>query len=137
MGYWLRIIRQHDYDNEDEESNISLNEWLDHIASDPELEEPVGPQLNLPVILDPADIGSFSDAEPGECDWMGHPRSDADTIPSFRYEYGAIAAKYPDKHTIGKMIIIARALNAKVRGGDGEYYDDSFFTNGGYPATAP
>jgi len=33
------------------------------------------------------------------------------------------------------MINISMALNAKVRGDDFEYYDETYFTNGGYPIT--
>ena len=135
MGYLVHIVRQTDYDNLEEESNISLEEWIEYVKSDTELELTSGHQLNLPVLLEPEEIENPTDQSPGYCEWMGHPRSDADTIPWLDFEFGSIITKYPDKHTIGKMIKIANTLNAKVRGDDGEYYDGTFFINGGYPVS--
>ena len=125
MGYELHIIRQNDYDDENDTSNITLEEWTKYAEADGEL-----------TLKNGYDSG-FSGAvvwqeSPGFCEWIGHPMAAADTIPFFDYGLGIISAKYPDKHTIGKMIRIAQALNAKVRGDDGEYWDDTYFTNGGY-----
>ena len=133
MAYLVHIVRQNDYDNFDEQSNISLEEWLDYIKSDPELEATGGLRFDMPLLLDPTDVPYLENESPGSCEWIGHPRADADTIPWFDFQYGSIVTKYPDKHTIGKMIKIASSLKAKVRGDDQEYYDDTFFTNGGYP----
>lgn len=129
----MRIIRKSDYENPEEGSSISLDEWIAYVKSDAELELTSGSQVFLPILLDPEEIESPIDQGPGYCEWMGHPRSDADTIPWFDFEFGSIMTKNPDKHTVGKMIQIAIALNARVRGEEDEYYDESFFTNGGYP----
>jgi len=134
MAYLVYIVRQNDYNNIEEESNISLKEWVDYINSDPELELTGGLQLDMPILLDVTDIPYPLEERTGYCEWMGHPRADADTIPWFDFQYNNIVTEYPDKHTIGKMIKIAAALNARVRGDDGEYYDETFFVNGGYPA---
>ena len=126
MGYELHIIRQNDYDNADERSNISLDEWIKYVEIDDELNLTGGYNLALP-----GDLGGWQDS-PGFCEWVGHPTASADTIPWFDYGSGSISTKYPDKYTIAKMIRIAQSLNAKVIGDDGEYWDETYFTNGGY-----
>jgi hypothetical protein len=133
VAYLVHIVRQKDYNDLQAKSNISLEEWMDYIKSDPELELTGGLILTLPVLLDSTDISYPEEERAGYCEWIGHPRADADTIPWFDFQYNSIIAKYPDNHTIGKMIKIASALNGKVRGDDGEYYDETFFSNGGYP----
>lgn len=127
MGYELHIVRQTDYDNDEEESNITLDEWLTYAANDEELELTNGFSTNFPII-EPV----WQDA-PGFCYWQGHSRADADYIPWFDYGYGSISTKNPDKETIEKMINISLVLNAKVRGDHEEFYDATFFTNGGHP----
>jgi hypothetical protein len=129
MGYELHIVRQNDYVDGEEESNISLEEWLNYVATDNELELTNGYGLSIPGTEVPWQ------ERPGFCYWNGHPKSDAGTAPWFDYGYGAISTKYPDEPTIKKMINISIALGAKVRGDDFEYYDESYFTNGGYPIT--
>lgn len=133
MAYLVYIVRQNDYNNPEEESNISFKEWMGYINTDPELEPAEGLQLNMPILLKATDIPFSSEERLGYCEWMGHPRADTDTIPWFEFQYSSIVTEYPDKHTIGKMIKIAAVLNARVRGDDGEYYDETFFTNGGCP----
>jgi hypothetical protein len=123
MGYELHIIRQNDYYDENERSNITLNEWLKYVESDKELNLTNGFNLGL-------DFGWQE--SPGFCEWIDYPKADTDTIPWFIYTEGIVSTKYPDKHTIGKMVKIAGVLNAKVIGDDGEYWDETYFTNGGY-----
>jgi hypothetical protein len=48
MGYELHIIRQTDYKNEENESNISLEEWKNYVATDKELNLINGYRLNYP-----------------------------------------------------------------------------------------
>jgi hypothetical protein len=127
MGYELHIVRQTDYDDENEESNITLTEWINYVQSDNELTLTNGYSFKFPG---QPDVGWHESI--GFCNWVGHPIENADTVPRFNYNRGVISAKYPDKHTIGKMIKIAQSLNAKVRGDDGEYWDETYFTNGGY-----
>ena len=117
MGYELHIVRQNNWDDEEEESNISLEEWLQYIATDKELELTNGYE----------DILKNWQDSLGFCEWTEHPQSDVGTVPWFSFDYGSITGKYPDDYTIMKMIQIAAALNAKVQGDDGEYYDNSYF----------
>ena len=48
MGYELHILRRNDWDNYEEESNISLEEWLAYVQSDSELELANGYQIRIP-----------------------------------------------------------------------------------------
>ncbi|MBS1509462.1 MAG: hypothetical protein JST86_01380 [Bacteroidetes bacterium] len=125
MGYELHIIRQNDYDNENERSNITLDEWIKYIQSDSELNLTNGFHINFPGKPEVSWRESL-----GFCEWVAHPGPAP--FPWFDFGLGSISAKYPDRHTIGKMIKIAQVLNAKVIGDDGEYWDETYFTNGGY-----
>lgn len=127
MGYELNIVRQTDYQDGEEESNISLDEWLNYVSTDKELELTNGFETKIPG------IAKTWQESPGFCNWVGHPKSDTDIIPWFDYGFGCITAKNPDCETIEKMIRISIALNAKDRGDDFEYYDETYFTNGGHP----
>ncbi len=128
MGYDLTIVRQNDWSDFEEDSNITLEEWLQYVESDPELQLTNGYDSEVPGILP----GEWQN-RPGFCDWVGHPKADAAIVPWFDYYLGSINTKNPDDNTIRKMIMIAKKLNGKVRGDDGEFYDESYFTNGGYP----
>jgi hypothetical protein len=129
MGYELHIVRQDNYQDEEEESKISLDEWLSYVASDKELELTNGFEMKIPGFKT-----SWTESK-GFCNWLGHSQFDKENMPWFDYSCGCISAKYPDNETIKKMINISSALNAKVRGDDFEYYDETYFTNGGKPLT--
>ena len=68
MGYELYIVRQVDYDDEEEESNISLQEWLDYVSTDKELLLTNGYSLDIPG-MEPNWQNS-----PGFCEWQVHKR---------------------------------------------------------------
>ncbi len=127
MGYELHIVRQNDYQDEEEESNISLEEWLAYVETDKELELTNCYKLNIPG------IETTWQNVPGFCYWITYETSDPEAMPWFDFGSGCISAKYPDNDTIKKMITISLVLKAKVRGDDFEYYDETFFTNGGHP----
>jgi hypothetical protein len=120
MGYELHIARKSDWEA-DEDSNISLEEWLSYVDKDQELKLTNGFQMNIPNV-----DTSWKDS-PGFCQWTAHPNANNDTLPWFDYWRGSISTKYPDDFTIKKMVQIAQSLNAKVQGDDGEFYDESYF----------
>ena len=107
MGYDLQIVRGGDYfDNPAHQ--ITAEEWLSYIASDPELKLAGvnGPHF---VIWD----GPSEYPEP----WLD-------------WQFGTIYSKNPDAPIVAKMIQIAERLCAQVRGDDGEIYrspSDSYF----------
>ncbi|GAB2665112.1 hypothetical protein GCM10027036_18330 [Flavihumibacter cheonanensis] len=123
MGYNLHIVRRNDWDDFEEESNISLEEWLTYVRSDDELDLTNGYEVKIP-----GTENSFQNV-PGFCNWTGHTTKATDNIPWFDYGNGMISTKYPDDETIKKMIAIAEKLNAKVQGDDDEFYDINYFLN--------
>lgn len=123
MGYEIHIVRRNDYDNYEEESNITLNEWLQYVDGDNELELAKGYQVKIPGVQN-----TFQNA-PVFCNWTGHSLKKGDDQPWFDYGFGSISTKYPDDETISKMINIANKLNGRVEGDDGEIYDESYLQN--------
>ena len=128
MGYDLHIVRQNNWSDYEEDSNITLEEWLHYVESDSELQLTNGYDSEVPGILP----GQWQN-RPGFCDWIGHPKADAAIVPWFEYYRGSISTKNPDDNTIRKMITISKAFNGRLRGDNGEFYDESYFTNGGRP----
>ncbi len=121
MGYDLHITRREHWADTDV-PDISLDEWLSYIKTDSELE-----LRNESEIIS----GSENNFEnrPGFCEWNSHPTErDPTSRPWFAYWKGSIETKNPDAPTIRKMIQIATALNAKVQGDDGEFYNEEYFT---------
>ena len=96
MGYELHIVRRSDWDDYEEDSNISFEEWLAYVQSDNELDLTNGYLMNIPGIET-----SFYDV-PGFCEWTGHPTKVSDDKPWFDYRGGSISTKYPDDETIKK-----------------------------------
>ena len=117
MGYELHIFRRNNWEDDEEESNISLDEWLHYIENDKELELTNGFQ----------DVFKNWQDSPGLCNWIGHPKSRTGEEPWFIYWSGSISTKYPDDSTIKKMVEISVALSSKVQGDDGEFYDYTYF----------
>lgn len=123
MGYDLHIVRRNDWDDYEENSNISLEEWLAYVQSDNELELTNGYQIKIPGVEN-----SFQNV-PGFCNWTGHSTKVTDDKPWFGFGHGMISTKYPDDETIKKMMTIADRFNARVQGDDGEFYDETYFLN--------
>jgi len=123
MGYKIHIIRKNNWEDFEEESDITLADWLTHIPLDEEL-----------ILMD-GYKHVFGGKEhithsPGFCEWDGHPTLKEGNRPWFDYGYGSISTKNPDDHTIRKMLQIADALEARVQGDDGEFYDEDYFSTG-------
>lgn len=108
MGYELNIVRQSDWSDPDEKSNITYEEWIEYANHDNEL------------------VASTSDADYYE--WVNYPHIEENGLPWFAYssDSGFISTKNPDLWVIKKMIAIAEALNARVQGEEGEFYNEDF-----------
>lgn len=102
MGYDVHITRAEEW-SANEGREITADEWLEFIQSDPEL---------IPV------------PENGEyfVVWRG-----ATKYPEtwFSWSDGNITTKHPDSATLRKMLQMARAFEAKIQGDDGEVYDET------------
>jgi hypothetical protein len=121
MGYDLHIIRRKNYEDFEEESNISLEEWLAYIETDKSLELTNGYQVKIPGFAE-----SYQNV-PGFCNWKEHSANKGESAPWLDFGHGQISSKNSDDETIRKMIAIAKLLNGKVIGDDWEEYDESFF----------
>jgi hypothetical protein len=102
-----------------DDNPIPLAEWLDFLRRDSEMElqpcfetkSPSGEVIRIPT--------------QGLAVWTGHPdHSEKGAVSYFDWHQGEISVGNPDEPTISKMIAIAHALNARVEGDEGEYYDE-------------
>jgi hypothetical protein len=102
LGYDVHITRAENWaSNEGQE--ISPEEWLRLVQSDPEL-------IAMPQNGDYFVV------------WRGSTK-----YPEtwFDWSAGNITTKYPDRATFRKMLQMATALDAKVQGDEGEVYDEA------------
>ena len=78
MSYYLHITRNTNmsFEDEDEKNNISFEEWLNYLKSDPELNTPTD-----------------WEAREGYCEWTAYP---AEFKPTFDYSRGT---PYPQQKT--------------------------------------
>ena len=105
MGYEFHITRKEHWSDPDDHNIISFEEWFNYANNDPELE---------------IDVQNG----PGFFFWTAHPerKGEASYWINYNKRDGDIHSKRPDDATIDKMVSIAKALNAKVQGDDGELY---------------
>ena len=102
MGYELHITRA-EFHACNEGHEITADEWLRYVQSDPEL------------CLVP-DNGEYF------VQWSGKSKYPDLWLDWF---HGNISTKNPDKAIVGKILQIAQALGARVQGDDGEFYEDT------------
>lgn len=99
MGVELHISRaEHWAENEGQE--ISADEWLSYVASDPEL------QL-------------WPENGPHFVHWLGASKHDE---PWLDWYQGNVSTKWPDTALFRKMLAIAASLGANVQDDDGTKY---------------
>lgn len=120
MSYEIRVFRQSNWEDIDEESNISLEEWINYVRSDKDLAlaSEYGPFAEKPK-------GS-AEQTPGYTYLISYPHFSIDCRPGLWYKEGAISIENPDDFIITKLISIASSLNARVMGEEGEIYDQSY-----------
>ena len=99
MGYDLHITRAKEW-SQNEGQEITLEEWLAVVQSDPEL------------TLDPENGEGFAR-------WSGPSRYSEPWIGWFQ---GNLSSKNPDRAILGKMLQLAARFHAKVQGDEGEEY---------------
>ena len=115
MGYDLHITRRKDWSqDEPQNTDIKLEEWISFIEQDPELQLSDAYRIKVPGNENESQVA------PGYCEWINHP---LDERPSFVYSSGCISTKNPDEDTVRKILLISKVLNAKVQGDDGETYE--------------
>ncbi|MBC8138027.1 MAG: hypothetical protein H8F28_19270 [Fibrella sp.] len=104
MGYDVHITRADSW-TESHERPIADAEWTTVIASDPELRPSEYNERNRFV-------AAF---------WTGYPGSGGGS-DCFVLDDGKITETNPDETVLRKMVEIARKLDARVQGDDGEEY---------------
>ncbi len=105
MGYDIHLTRRVRW-SDDGEPFITLDEWQSVVQSDPLLEAlPSTPDNPLTAM-------------------MSGPRGTTDGARYFYYSTGEIFVKNPNKPALTKLIEIARRLDARVVGDDGETYGE-------------
>jgi hypothetical protein len=120
MSYEIRVYRQNNWDDIEEESNISLEEWMKYVRSDKDLAlaSEYAPFAGKPQ--------GGAEQTPGYTYLISYPRFSIDCRPGLWFRHGAISIEDPDDFIIGKLISIASALNARVMGEEGELYDQTY-----------
>ena len=120
MGYDIHITRQENWFDEDDNRNISIDEWKALVTSDPEMrldnfaEVTTPPGDTLRVENDGLSVWTkySGDGLKGNHAW-------------FDYRKGTIVVKNPDDEILNKMLDIANKLKAKVQGDESEIYERS------------
>ncbi len=116
MGYEVHITRKAEWFDE-EGPDISLEDWKDYIASDPE--------MRLDGYAEAATAnGDIVRMElDGIAVWTAYSAHGIDGNMAWLYPgAGGIVAKNPDPEILAKMFEIAQALGARVVGDEGEEY---------------
>lgn len=109
MGYEVHVVRRNDFENYDEESNITMEEWKHLVESSPEL---TWEQFD----------GDTKALDYKYCYWLAHPEQDDTNRPWFDYSHGRISTKWTDTACMKLLLKIAEQLNARLEGDDGEVY---------------
>lgn len=104
MGYDLHITRKRFWADQDGPP-ITTDEWLRYVASDTQL------RLDQRSARHAVKLSVESEHDEPWLEWF----------------QGDIYTKNPDEPILAKMLEIAKALNAKVQGDDGEIYCSANF----------
>lgn len=120
MRYDVHITRKQDWADKEDSTNVSLAEWLDYVAADPEM------RLDTQAEAPAGDTGTTVEVDnAGLSVWLLYSKNGrAGNYAWFSHEGDRITVKNPDEEILGKMLAVAHALGARVQGDDGEYYDE-------------
>jgi hypothetical protein len=111
MGYELRIVRAADSTKPVE---ISMAEWRAAVEASTDLRLIGAIEVRTPA----GETVRYEN--PGLAEWRGHP--EALPVP-LDFRRGQIFANSPDDPTIARMKALARQLDARLQGDEGEFYD--------------
>ena len=116
MGYELYITRQDNWWEDDAAKQITEAEWEQFVSNHEQMQ-----------LLDFAEAHSSTGEiirieSPLLAAWQ-HPINNENETVWFSYQNGKISVKSPDDTISQKMLEIAKLLNARVQGDDGEWYE--------------
>lgn len=117
MGYNFHITRKNRWSDRDG-LEISLEEWLSAVKSDPEMRLDGGAEATNPKT---GEVLRYENE--GLAIWTAYSGARGGSGPWFDYRRGNIVVKNPDQVTLKKMWAVAQHLFAKVQGDEGETYD--------------
>jgi len=117
LGYEVHITRGEDW-AESGTAPITLADWVAYVKADPEMRLDDFAEATTPsgetIRID----------SPGIAVWVGYSAHDeGGNMAWFSWFRDHVSVKNPDEEILGKMCRIAKALNAKVQGDEGELYD--------------
>lgn len=118
MGYDVHITRKAAWFDEADAAAITLQEWQDYVAADPEMRLDNYAEAPLP------DGGFIWTVGEGLCVWTAYSgNGQHGNYAWFDWHEDRVVVKNPDAEILVKMKSIAQALAARVQGDEGEYYD--------------
>lgn len=118
MGYDLHITRAEEW-YESETNPISLEEWIAYVRSDPEMRLDGYAEAKVP------DQGALRYENEGLAVWTSYSgNAKKGNFAWFDFRQGNVVVKDPDDEIIAKMSRIAKVLNARVQGDEGEFYGE-------------
>jgi len=114
MGYEVHIVRKNNYDDYDESSNITFQEFCKLVDEHPDLSW--------------VDNAGNSDDNKKFCYWINYPLLENNNSPwlqFYDYEEGLsdISTKWTDVTCLRKWLELAEILQAQLRGDENERYD--------------
>ncbi len=112
----IHITRKRNW-RDDPGAAITLDDWLNYIASDAEM------RVDGFSAMDAPDGKTVRIQRPGLAVWLAYSKHGSGNTVCFSHDRDRISVKNPDKETIGKMHRIAQALGARVQGDDDKIYD--------------
>jgi hypothetical protein len=120
MGYHVYITRKATgWDDATDEATISLAEWQEYVTNDPEMQVD---EITNPVsrTSQPTDWDLM-----GASIWVPYSKNGrGNYYARFVHQDDCIVVAQPDEEILGKMLLVAYALQARVQGDDGEYFDE-------------
>jgi membrane protease YdiL (CAAX protease family) len=119
MGYDVHITRKANWFDEEADAAITLQEWKEYVAADPEMRLDDYAEAPLPT------GGFIWTVSEGLCVWTAYSGNGQNgNYAWFAWHEDRIVVKNPDSEILDKMKRIAEVLAARVQGDEGEYYDD-------------
>jgi hypothetical protein len=121
MSYHVHITRKAtNWADKDDPATITQAEWEAYVVSDAEMRldnQPEEPEL----IADPTETLHPD----GLSIWLPYSKKTrTGHYAWFYHDQDHVSVEGPDEEILGKMLAIAHALQARVQGDDGEYFDD-------------
>ncbi len=119
MGYDVHITRADNWFDSASQP-ITLSEWLDYVAGDPEM------RLDNAAEAQGPDGQTLRYENQGLAVWTAYSgHGVGGNMAWFDYRDGRVVVKNPDEEILRKMCRVAAQLGARVQGDEGAFYDEA------------